>query len=1832
MKKKLFAFMLAIFMISSIGMPIGSAANTTIFEENFTTGWNKFGNGWSLVNTPLNNGQMAWTSADGYLRLSTTRGPSAQEEQMVNLSSPINLSGKDLKITTKMRHSSKGDWQDAYVMIHDGVRERQLRIANFTTTIASMGVNIDTTFSTTDWYEFAVYIDSAAQTGYSFVNGPGGLYKFAAFTVPTGFNWSNTQIRLGNRSNNGSGVTHADFEYLKIEESDEELPFPAAKTYYVDSEKGNDSNTGLSEGLAIKTITKANTISLAAGDKLLFKSGQTFKGQLKPVGQGIDIRPIVIDRYGKGSPPLIDGSGNESAIMLTNQGNITIQNLEIINTGVTVSKRSGIFVNVGLWAGVGVGEIRNIVLRNLDIHDIKGISDHASGDMYTNAGIMVHKGNDASPQTYLNGFLVENCFIHDITVNGLNFNSWHETPLQYYHKNVIIRNNVVHTTGGDGLVVGMADNPIFEYNTCYYAGAGASGHKYTGGVWSFQCHSPVFQYNDIGYTQGDGDFLGDSGATGTDIRSTGDHLYQYNYTHENVGGTFGTMEEYNENLGKVIFRYNISQNDGRYNCHDYSTLSPRRGNHYFHNNVFYSDTDDGFKIQDVSDKSFVNYYYNNIFDIKGPTIFNPHPNGAQFSNNIYVGEGASIAVPASDPNPILLDPLFIDKGTAGDGPFTVDGYKLAGSSPAIGAGRVNYYTNASLQAGARNYIKDEDYWGNPINTLAPAIGAYEPPSSEVPVTDITVSGDSSVYTNDKIRLIADVNSASATNKFIKWTSSNPEIASVKQELIDGGIYAAVKGVYAGTAQITAETMDGTVISVPFTVTVIQPVNGISAEKDMVISAGSVSDLTGNIIFDPNSSTNKELIWSSSNTNIAAFANENIGLVSGISVGTTEITALSVDGGFSAAFDLNVIAAGTFAISGNAVSSYNNKPISGVRYDVYAGTDTAMISSLGSGVTDVNGNILISMGFLPGDYIIKASRQGYSEKTKLVSITNANISDADFSLDVAPLPTPKAELFFDEFGSKSVRDNVKDERYEQRMYKSYGAVIPRLSGSELVWHAATALEQSEFAYTTPAADGKDYSIKRTPQTGTDLARNGDIYDMTVTDMDLDPTNVMTNPSFENGTAGFSFDTGVTISDHDTRTGDYCLTTNGSGKGFSAWVPVEGGKTYRYGGWGKLDDPNGTVWLGFKSYRKNDGSEYNPTELYARIAGTDYVYTSLSFTVPLDVTHAMVYGWQSDGSGTAYIDDLEIVATSTSAYIWDKPGEGDNIGPKMSFRVKLPSAGNYTLQATAMGDPKGKVTPKAVYSSIDGGAVQQGQLNATNGTFTIGTFTGLTSGYHTIDIWAGQSGFTMNYMYLYSGGNPGEWVTPARENFFNNTATEKPAEVNLHSTNMKGPSGKQFDYVFDNTGSSLMGLGGGLMGPVVNPASSSYTNDLLVGAPSMRSATFSGWYYIPEQSFTDGDQVMPYAPPFNQSFHANTVSTLLGKDAQFRIFGSGNNINTNGILNFDIGNTWNKITLYSTASKAYSDTGKWVFFAVTYSGNNKLVKFYKGTSIDSITEIPLNEASITNLQNLPASLPVYNSAFTIGNDNITGNSAFDGYMDNIRIYHSSSDTVDDGMLTIEQLELLRAGDVSGRDTYLAGGQIKNIFTGGAVPGTVMKVFEASDAGAYKKLKAGAVISDSIDFTLDCALPSGDYTMQILSSSGAVLDTCNFTVESEYYDFGEILINGDIEVTEDAGFNISKLEFKNGGNLIYNLVDGVITVDLKITNLNAIGNSISCIAAIYENDKLISVQSKDLLFEDLSEKAVPFDSISVDDAENSEIRIFIFDSTNTIKPLLLNKIVLN
>ena len=68
--------------------------------------------------------------------------------------------------------------------------------------------------------------------------------------------------------------------------------------YYVDATNGNDSNDGLSEITAWRTINKVNNSSFAPGDFILFKRGEIWREQLSIPSSGTYLMwPRIADTY-----------------------------------------------------------------------------------------------------------------------------------------------------------------------------------------------------------------------------------------------------------------------------------------------------------------------------------------------------------------------------------------------------------------------------------------------------------------------------------------------------------------------------------------------------------------------------------------------------------------------------------------------------------------------------------------------------------------------------------------------------------------------------------------------------------------------------------------------------------------------------------------------------------------------------------------------------------------------------------------------------------------------------------------------------------------------------------------------------------------------------------------------------------------------------------------------------------------------------------------------------------------------------------------------------------------------------------------------------------------------------------------------------------------------------------------------------------------------------------------------------------------------------------------------------------------------------------------------
>jgi len=89
-----------------------------------------------------------------------------------------------------------------------------------------------------------------------------------------------------------------------------------AAVYYVDSQNGNDSNSGLSASSAWKTIAKVNSAKFLPGDNILFKSGSVWREQLNVLSSGLAGVPVTFGSYGTGSKPVISGSNLQTGFVV----------------------------------------------------------------------------------------------------------------------------------------------------------------------------------------------------------------------------------------------------------------------------------------------------------------------------------------------------------------------------------------------------------------------------------------------------------------------------------------------------------------------------------------------------------------------------------------------------------------------------------------------------------------------------------------------------------------------------------------------------------------------------------------------------------------------------------------------------------------------------------------------------------------------------------------------------------------------------------------------------------------------------------------------------------------------------------------------------------------------------------------------------------------------------------------------------------------------------------------------------------------------------------------------------------------------------------------------------------------------------------------------------------------------------------------------------------------------------------------------------------------------------------------------------------------------------
>lgn len=520
-------------------------------------------------------------------------------------------------------------------------------------------------------------------------------------------------------------------------------------TYYV-ANTGSDSNNGRTVETAFKTIEKLNTIVFNPGDHILFKKGDEFKGAFKPLGSGAEGYPIVVASYGEegGHRPILKPSDTNwsdqlmsaefnstvtvnNVISFYNQAYWEVSDLELSGPNHAPDQnvyRRGINIR-----GEDAGDLNHFYFDNLVIHGFHGPNSNAgksSGGILMEVQATPNTPASSHIPTSINDIRITNSELYDLGRSGVNFVSvwarraetvdtkWGPYPSNHApgragyawkpYEDFYLANNLIYDIDGDGAIIDNNKGAVVENNLVYRTTKNA---PFAVGLFNWNSDNTTFQFNEV-Y-----DILPGGDAQGIEIDALNDTTYvQYNYVHDNAGGTFmwcNTSGLYGFN---GVFRYNISQNDNT----EHGVIDWRAGSFgaQAYNNTIYMKEDGRKLFMYGSGGNSDAKFYNNIFYYPGDTPFQANSfseNNIDWQNNIFYNFANT---PTNDTGVITSDPMFVDPGTGGTGviyPLAaagLGGYKLKTGSPAINAG-IPVANNGS-----------RDYFGNKIIGV-PDIGAHD---------------------------------------------------------------------------------------------------------------------------------------------------------------------------------------------------------------------------------------------------------------------------------------------------------------------------------------------------------------------------------------------------------------------------------------------------------------------------------------------------------------------------------------------------------------------------------------------------------------------------------------------------------------------------------------------------------------------------------------------------------------------------------------------------------------------------------------------------------------------------------------------------------------------------------------------------------------------------------------------------------------------------------------------------------------------------------------------------------------------------------------------------
>ncbi|MBC7920973.1 MAG: right-handed parallel beta-helix repeat-containing protein [Ferruginibacter sp.] len=421
--------------------------------------------------------------------------------------------------------------------------------------------------------------------------------------------------------------------------------------YHVSSE-GTDSNPG-TENQPWRSIARVDSARFAPGDRVLFRGGETFEGNLviddrsRTSGNGY----LTLGSYGSGKATLRAGLGN--GILIRNLGWIVIRDLVV--TGEDRTRNGGYGVKV-INDRPGNGKIQGIRIENVEASRFRWAGIYVGGIPTDLPGVSATAG----ARYGFRNVRIERCVAYDNMYYGIYLSaSWKTDSKDYGNENVTIVDCLAHDNPGDpaytanhsgsGILLDDTDGGLIEYCVSYRNGALNAGQ--TGGpcaIWTHASNRVIIQHCE-GYANRTGG-VADGGAFDLDGGVT-NSVVQYCYSHDNDGPGYlmWNYEGAPHELSHNVIRYCISENDAR--KHAYGAIHigtsglPVTEIDVYHNTILTSPAANASPkaiwVGSGSRAPNANFrFYNNLFIANGtaPLVeIEPKQQGMVFRSNAYWG-------------------------------------------------------------------------------------------------------------------------------------------------------------------------------------------------------------------------------------------------------------------------------------------------------------------------------------------------------------------------------------------------------------------------------------------------------------------------------------------------------------------------------------------------------------------------------------------------------------------------------------------------------------------------------------------------------------------------------------------------------------------------------------------------------------------------------------------------------------------------------------------------------------------------------------------------------------------------------------------------------------------------------------------------------------------------------------------------------------------------------------------------------------------------------------------------------------------------------------------